>query len=630
MDRNSIIGFLLIGVVLLGFYLFNKPSEEEIKERQRLADSVSVARDSLKKQAEMERIIPDTATYITQKEVIGEKVSKQSTDSNKVPELFRPFLQGDTNIISIENDLMIVKISSKGAQVVYAELKNYKTFLQEPLILTEGDDSRFNYQFMTTNMIVNSSDLFFSTNDKDVVVANKDSASVSFRIEIGEGQYLEHIYSLADNSYMLGFRIKMTGFDEIIPRTSNYIDIQWEAGLRQLERVQQNQQRIMGNAPTVYYRFENESPGKLSETKEVRETLNGKIQWVAFKQHFFTQTLINHDYFIRGMIETINSDDPKYIKKMSSIMSLPYQGKAIEEYNLSFYYGPNHFKTLNKYDMELEKQIFLGKNILRLINTGVVIPVFNMLSKSIANFGIIILLLTVIIKMLLLPLTYRSYLSTAKMKLLKPEIDAIKEKVGKDAAKMQTETMKLYRQAGVSPLGGCLPMLLQMPILIALFRFFPSSIELRQEAFLWATDLSTYDSIWDFPNGFSIPFYGDHVSLFTLLMTVSTILYTRMNSQMMASNDAMAKQMQILQYIMPIMFLGFFNNYSAGLSYYYFLANITTFGQQYLFKFFVNEDKLRQKIEDNKKKRAGTKSKWQQRLENMQKQQRTQQKGKKK
>ena len=311
-------------------------------------------------------------------------------------------------------------------------------------------------------------------------------------------------------------------------------------------------------------------------------------------------------------------------------MSLPYQGKAIEEYNLSFYYGPNHFKTLNKYDMELEKQIFLGKNILRLINTGVVIPVFNMLSKSIANFGIIILLLTVIIKMLLLPLTYRSYLSTAKMKLLKPEIDAIKEKVGKDAAKMQTETMKLYRQAGVSPLGGCLPMLLQMPILIALFRFFPSSIELRQEAFLWATDLSTYDSIWDFPNGFSIPFYGDHVSLFTLLMTVSTILYTRMNSKMMASNDAMAKQMQILQYIMPIMFLGFFNNYSAGLSYYYFLANITTFGQQYLFKFFVNEDKLRQKIEDNKKKRAGSKSKWQQRLENMQKQQRTQQKGKKK
>jgi YidC/Oxa1 family membrane protein insertase len=227
--------------------------------------------------------------------------------------------------------------------------------------------------------------------------------------------------------------------------------------------------------------------------------------------------------------------------------------------------------------------------------------------------------------MILLPLTYKSYLSTAKMRLLKPELDILKEKVGKDQAKMQQEQMKLYRQAGVSPMGGCLPMLLQMPILIALFRFFPSSIELRQESFLWAHDLSTYDSIWTF--GY-VPLldkiYGDHVSLFTVLMTISTLIYTRMNSQMMGGgNDAMGKQMKIIQYVMPIMFLGFFNNYSAGLSYYYFLANIITFGQQYLFKQFVNEDKLRKKIEMNKKKKTGKgKSKWQQRLEDMQKQQR--------
>ena len=298
---------------------------------------------------------------------------------------------------------------------------------------------------------------------------------------------------------------------------------------------------------------------------------------------------------------------------------------------MSMYFGPNHYKTLKQYDLALEKQIPLGWGIFGWVNRFCVIPVFNFLSGFNLNYGIIILILTVLIKIVLLPLTYKAYLSTAKMKVLKPEVDEINLKFGTDdPMKKQQTVMALYRKAGVNPLGGCLPMLLQMPILIAMFRFFPSSIELRQQPFLWATDLSTYDSIYNF--GFEIPFYGDHVSLFTLLMTVSTIIYTRMNNQLTGDNPQMA-QMKWIMYLMPIVFLGVFNNYAAGLSYYYFLANMLTFGQQWLIKRFVDEDAIHRKIQENKKKpESAKKSSFQQKLETMakQQQQRALQNGKKK
>ena len=278
---------------------------------------------------------------------------------------------------------------------------------------------------------------------------------------------------------------------------------------------------------------------------------------------------------------------------------------------MSFYYGPNHYQTLNKYHIGMEKLVPLGWGIFGWVNRFAVIPVFNFLNSFNINYGIIILLLTILIKVVLLPLTYKSYISTAKMKVLQPEMSELQAKFKADPMKLQQETMALYRKAGVSPLGGCLPMVLQMPILIAMFRFFPASIELRQEGFLWAKDLSTYDSILDLP--FNIPFYGDHVSLFTILMTVSTLIYTRMNMQMTAATNP---SMKYVMYLMPIMFLGIFNNYSSGLSYYYFLANMITFGQQYLFKSFVDEKAIHAKIQENKKKPV-KKSKFQERLEKM-------------
>jgi YidC/Oxa1 family membrane protein insertase len=277
---------------------------------------------------------------------------------------------------------------------------------------------------------------------------------------------------------------------------------------------------------------------------------------------------------------------------------------------MSFYFAPNHYQTLKSYELGMEKLVPLGWGIFGWVNKFLVIPIFNFLNQFDLNYGIIILILTIVIKLMLLPLTYKAYLSTAKMKVLKPEVEEIQAKHKEDPMKSQQEMMAMYRKAGVNPLGGCLPMLLQMPILIAMFRFFPASIELRQESFLWADDLSTYDSILNLP--FTIPFYGDHVSLFTILMTVSTIIYTHMNMQMTAQNP----QMKWIMYLMPVMFLGIFNNFSSGLSYYYFLANVISFGQQYLFKLAVNEDAIHAKIQENKKK-PQTKSKFQQKLEQM-------------
>ena len=320
-----------------------------------------------------------------------------------------------------------------------------------------------------------------------------------------------------------------------------------------------------------------------------------------FKTPIFSSVIINNDGFEKPTFvkTTTNEMSTRFVKNLELETQLAYNHNYKESIPLKIYLGPNHYETLSSYNLNLERMIPLGWGIFRWVNKYAVIPIFNWLDNSIANYGIIILILTFIIKMALAPFTLKAYKSQAKMKVLKPEIDKITEKFkDKDPMKAQQATMSLYKKAGVNPLGGCIPMLLQMPILFALFRFFPASIELRQKSFLWATDLSTYDSVLDLP--FEIPFYGDHVSLFTLLMTLSTLLYTRMNSQM--SGPQMA-QMKWIMYLMPIMFLGFFNNYAAGLSYYYFLANMVTFGQQYVMrKYFINEDVILAQIENNKKK----------------------------
>jgi YidC/Oxa1 family membrane protein insertase len=350
------------------------------------------------------------------------------------------------------------------------------------------------------------------------------------------------------------------------------------------------------------------------------EDIPTRLKWIAFKQQFFSSVLIAESYFSNGFIRSSTlAEDAHYLKTFESTLGIPYEAAPQLDYKMSFYFGPLHFNTLKAYEMDMQSMINLGGPFSRVINRYAIIPVFNFLNRSINSYGLIILLLTIMIKVVLFPLTYRSYMSMAKMRTLKPEIDAINEKIPKEKSmERQQATMALYKKAGVSPLGGCLPVLLQMPILIAMFRFFPTSIELRQESFLWAHDLSTYDSILNLP--FNIPLYGDHVSLFTLLMTASTILTMKISNQATASQSQMPG-MKGMMYIMPVMFMFMLNNWSSALTYYYFLANIITFGQNQLVKQFVDEDALRKKLTLNQKKASKKKqSGFQKRLEEMAKQ----------
>jgi len=376
----------------------------------------------------------------------------------------------------------------------------------------------------------------------------------------------------------------------------------------------------------IYFMFDQAEVDDIKAMSSDTEKLSTKVKWVAFKDQFFSSVFIAKDNFLSGEVTTEAPEEKtdRLIMNASAVVNVPFTGN--DNLDFQFYFGPNDFKALKPYDEEykLRELVYLGWGFLRYINLGV-IEVFHFFEGFISNYGLIILLLTILIKLLLFPLTYKSYVSTAKMKVLKPQIEEINNRIPKDKAmERQQATMALYKKAGVNPMGGCLLMLLQMPILFAMFQFFPASIELRQESFLWATDLSSYDSIFTLP--WDIPFYGDHVSLFCLLMSITNIVYTKINQEMTQSTQQMPG-MKGMMYMMPVMFLFFFNNYASGLSYYYFISTLITIGQTLLIRRFVDEKALLLKLNANKKKPT-KKSKFQQRLEDMQKQQK--QVGKKK
>jgi YidC/Oxa1 family membrane protein insertase len=439
-------------------------------------------------------------------------------------------------------------------------------------------------------------------------------------LEMPGGKSIKQTYALENTGYLVNHSVSLLGMQNDIPKRNTYLDLNWESKIFKVEK----DSAISAHATTVFYKKKEESPSNLSETKDAEEKFKDKTEWVSFKQQFFCQTLISSKLpFINAELSTQTPLGTNYQKALTAQLTLPYNHAAVQQYDMQFYYGPLHYKTLKGIGMDMEKQIPLGWFLFNIVNRFIIIPVFSFLSTFISNYGIIIFLLTIFIKLIVTPLTYKSYVSTAKMRVLKPELDELKAKYGEDMTQLQQEQMKLYRKAGVSPFGGCLPLILQFPFLIAMFRFFPASIELRQEHFLWAHDLSTYDSIYTLP--FHIPAYGNHVSLFTLLMTVSTLIYTRMNNSLSPQQN----EFKWMSYLMPIFFLGFFNNYAAGLSLYYFYFNILTFLQQYLFKVFVNDKKLMAIIEENKKKpRAEKKGGFQKRLADLAAKQQEMQKNK--
>jgi len=501
-----------------------------------------------------------------------------------------------------------------------------------PLVLFTKESSHFN--LLLNDDGLGSRDLYFEPVFKNgdagdsLFVGKGKKVTLAMRVypndkagNIDKNKYLEFEYVFNGDDYMINFNLNMNRVNDVVAPGYNEMFLNWDAVLTRKERDAEQERKHT----TIYYKYKGDKVDYLGEMKEEdSEEIETKLRWVSFKQQFFAATLISDEGFNRGKLhekvdKNLEKINPDYLETMNTELSIPLSGSDLESFKMRWYFGPTKFNILKKYDLELERQIPLGWGFFLLgwINKYAVIPVFDFLSGFGWNYGIIILVLTVLIKLVLFPIAYKTYVSSAKMRVLKPEIDEISKKYPKkeDAMKKQQATMALYKKVGVNPMAGCVPMLLQMPILIALFRFFPASIELRQQGFLWATDLSSYDSIYSWSTHIPIlsTFYGNHISLFTLLMTVTTIFYTRMNNQMMGSNNQMPG-MKTVMYIMPIMFLGFFNNYASGLSYYYFLANMFTFGQMFVIRKLIDEDKIRKQLLANKKKPV-KKSKLQKKLE---------------
>ena len=617
MDKNSVIGLVIIGGILMGWMYFSRPSAEQLAIQKRMQDSTLAyvkAQEALATTPKTNKSTNTAGSGISTDSIVNLSDSAKSVLKKSVYGDFADASSGDNKTIVLENEVMKVNVSPKGGRISSVELKKYKTYDGKPLILFNADSSTQKLTFATYNKSFATDSLYFTPVGDAFILTGKASKSLSMRLYAGSKEkYIEYVYTLTGDEYMMGCKINTVGMQSVIPATTGDIKLNWQMKIPSSEQNKQNQQR----ASTIYYNEVEDGVSKISEGSEDKKSFDSKLKWVAFKQQFFTSIIIadnafeKHTEFESAMEKT----STKYIKNYSATFSIPYKGTPKESFVMRFYFGPNHYQTLKKYDVDIERQINLGWKIFGWINRFLVIPIFNVLNSFNWNYGIIILVLTIILKLLLLPIAYKTVLSSAKMKVLKPEIDELNEKF-KDAepVKKQQATMALYKQAGVNPMAGCIPVLLQMPILIALFNFFPASIELRQQGFLWAHDLSSYDSVYNF--GFSVPWYGDHVSLFALLMTGSTLLYTWSNSQLMGTQQQMPG-MKWMMYLMPIMFLGFLNNYSAGLSWYYFLANMITFGQTWVMqKFVIDHDKLHAKIQANKKKPV-TKSKFQERLEQM-------------
>ncbi len=633
MDKNSIIGLVLIGVLLLGYTLFSRPSAKERAEMERKRDSIVQVQKHIKDS--LDQVAMQQASRQTSENAVNvpdslkdelmndaEKLKKYQDSIQMLERKYKygvlaDAATGTSEIIQLENNKMIVCFDTKGGKIHSVELKDYKTHDGSPLIMFQDSASvDFGYEMLVDNRAINTNDMYFQYmgDKKSITVAQSDSASVTFRLYAGADNYIEFYYGLADEAWMLDYQVRFVNMNEIVAGNVNYFRLLWTTKLPQLEKGRKWETQNT----TINYCFEDKSVEKLNERKdEVSEESSANVSWVAFKQQFFSSILVTEEAFEEPVFSSKVIDEGKYIKELHTELVLPYMHEREKVYDMGFYFGPNHYKTLRSYHKGFERVINLGRSVFRFVNKFMIIPMFNWFGNWISSVGIIILIMTILIKVVLFPLTYRSYLSTAKMRVLKPQIDELSKKYpqGKEAEKQQA-VMALYRRAGVNPMGGCLPVLLQMPILIALFRFFPASIELRQQSFLWAHDLSTYDSVLNLP--FNIPMYGDHVSLFTLLMAISMIVSTKLNNanQSVGQNQA---TMKMMMWFMPIMLLVMFNSYSSGLSYYYLLANIITIAQTWIIrKYIVDEESVLAKLEANKKK-APKKSKWQQRMEEAQK-----------
>lgn len=608
MDKNTITGLVLIGILLVGFSFLSRPSDAEIDAQKKYYDSIAI----VQQQADALKAKTDAA-------LANEKTTSQTATADSSA-LFFDATRGTDSLISIQNNVAEITFATKGGRVYSATLKDYKAQDKtSPIMLFNGSDAAMSFNFYNKQGAIQTKDLYFEA-------VNKTDSSVTMRLAADSASYIDFVYTLKPASYLMNFEIKATGMVDKLAST-DYIDINWSQRARQLEKGFTYENRLA----ELTYKIKGDKVDNLSAAKDDEKKLeNITIDWVAFKNQFFSSVFIADQDFSKVSVKSkMEQQGSGYIKDYSAEMSTFFDPTGKQPTELYFYFGPNHFKTLQALDKgrdekwELSRLVYLGWPVVREINKYITINIFDWLTGWGLSMGIVLLILTIIVKVVVYPATWKTYMSSAKMRVLKPKIDEIGKKYPKqeDAMKKQQEVMGLYSQYGVSPMGGCLPMLLQFPILMALFMFVPSAIELRQESFLWADDLSTYDAFITFP--FHIPFLGNHLSLFCLLMTLTNVLNTKYT---MAMQDTGAQPqmaaMKWMMYLMPIMFLFVLNDYPSGLNYYYFISTLISVGTTILLRKTTNEPKLLAILEAKKKDpKQMKKTGFAARLEAMQKQQ---------
>lgn len=629
-NKEQVIGWVLLALLMVGMLFYQQKTGKEKQEAElakKKTEQAAKARE--KAAAETAKLQADTATAVTTVVVDSatghaDTVTVTSDRVNKYGE-FAAASTGAEQTFTIENDLQKIELSSKGGQIKSVELKNYKTWDGKPLVFMNDKSNLLSYQLVLAGeRVIDTKDFYFTPVGEGFKVTGNESKTFALRLNAGAGKYFEQQYILKGNSYMFDYKVNLVGLNGVIPQNNTTLSATWQTKLHSLEK-DLNSERTHS---ALYYKFNKGDVSHLSETSEAEEESKDEapLEWIAYKQQFFNATLFSNGQFEKTKLKTkYTKDDKTYVKAYASTFSLPYKADGNTSYAFQFYIGPNHFNTLKTFDRDFEEIIKLGPDwiVFAWIKyiTRFIIWLFNLFEGFNLNYGIVILIMTLLLKIVLHPLTAKSIESAAKMKILAPELAALKEKYGDDQARMGQEQMKLYQKAGVSPLGGCLPLLLQMPILIAMYNFFPASIELRQEHFLWATDLSTYDDLISWKE----PVIGiTHISLFTILMTITSVIQAVMNSQMNAMGNSQPG-MQYLPYIMPVMLMFVFNSFPAALTYYYLLQNLMGIAHQWIIqKFFLNEDKLRKQIEDNKKNPKKP-SGWAKKLADLQKQAQEQQ-----
>ena len=610
MNKNTIIGFLLIGVIMFGFTWYQSRQYQEQAAVQAQLDSI----------ARVEQMAAMAMDFVKKAQGAVEGTSaKVSVIPAYKDTMLTSARMAEAAIYRLANDKIEVEFTSRGAQPYSVKINDYKSYDSTDLYLIRPDMSRYDIKLYAGENI-NTKDFNFE------VVEHSDSVIV-MRLPFSNGGYIQQRYALTAGSYSLYNELSLVGMDGIVPRNVSMLDIDWNVVIPRLEKGYRYEKQY---SMLDFYFTGDKKPEQIARGKDGSERVDTKVKWFAFQQQFFSAIMTSENEFASAdfAVKYFNEDDPsRNLMACSAKLRSDFNiasGDVVLPYE--FYFGPNDYSTLKKYDQKYEKIIPLGGWLVGWISRFVIIPCFNFLGKFISNYGLIILLMTIIIRVVISPLTIKSYKSSAKMQVLKPEIDQLNKKYPneKDAMKKQQAMMDLYRKAGISPMGGCLPMLLQMPILFAMFRFFPACIDLRQQKFLWADDLSAYDSIWDF--GVNVPLLGDHLSLFALLMAVTMFFYSKMTSSQMSDDPNMAGMKFMSVWMMPIMMFFICNNLSSALSYYYLLSNIFTMAQTwYIRKFVVTEDRVRAEMVANANK-PKQKSKWQQRLEEAQKMQEQMQK----